>query len=481
MEDTISSLLLKVNNNLDQAKFFYLSNDPERALGLEKLLKNYVVVHIDRSQYLDDLDRLKLPYFCWDQELKQGNNTEPEPFRSSLKLIKSPEFVKYFEANKLATNYFQTFKISPAFAMAVSALGGLPMNTQAQLNRLFEDKLSQYRELSQLNISLPRTQIAKLSEVTYQSLTAALGANFVVQFDRGHTGSGTVFINNEAELKQLQTQFPERPAKFCEFVTGAAYTLNACVGKKGIYLGGLSRQITGVPELTPEPGGTVGNDWNYRVDLRLGTGQLAQEAVIIGEHMRIRGYLGLFGLDLVVLPDGTHKFIEINARQPASIPMYTKMQLKTGQIPLSLIHIAEFLNIDYQLSQQTYNLQALMPQEYSQVFIRAERDREIGIEVRAGVYRLQGDNAAVNRATAEVKPDTIFMDEERDQALLFQNDGYSLEDIETGGFLILTPASGRKIKTNEELARVQLPSGAYDEFGKLKMWIIQALTAIKNY
>jgi hypothetical protein len=63
MDDTISSLLTGVNDKLAHSACFYLSNDPERALGLEKLLQNFHIVHIDRSQYLDDLDTAGIAIF----------------------------------------------------------------------------------------------------------------------------------------------------------------------------------------------------------------------------------------------------------------------------------------------------------------------------------------------------------------------------------------------------------------------------------
>ena len=169
MDDTIGSLVSKVNNKLEGSAYFYLSNDPERALGLETLLKNYHVVHIDRSQYLDDFAAAGIKYFCLQEELPAEIPPGQELFRSSLKLIKSPKFLSYFASNKQQINYFQTFKISPAFAISVNGLGGVLLNTPAILNRLFEDKISQYQELTNLPVSLPKTIIAKLSDLSYHN------------------------------------------------------------------------------------------------------------------------------------------------------------------------------------------------------------------------------------------------------------------------------------------------------------------------
>jgi len=477
MEDNLSLFTSKIKDAFALSPLFYISNDPERALGLEELIPNFHIVHIDSSQYLDDFKTKNIQYFCWQEHLSPETNV----FRSSYRLLSSREFQEYFNANKKDKNYIQTFKISPAFEKKVAELGAILLNTTAAKNRLFENKLSQFQELSKLPISLPLGGVYNLSGIEHDKLVRELGSKYVIQFDRGHTGSGTVFVDSPSALLQLKEKFPERWVKASEYVVGVAYTLNGVVGSNGIYLGGLSRQITGDQVLTPLTGATIGNDFGYRTELKTGHQKIEQEAVIIGNAMLEKGYRGLFGLDLIVLADGSHKFIEINARQPASIPMFTKMQLMAGQVPLTMIHLAEFLGLPYNLNQESYNAQALQPMNYAQVFVRAFHEYQLQFPVRSGVYRLQGDNAAIDRPTAVVKPDTIFLDEERDKALLFQKDGYSITDLDEGGFLILTPAKGRQIKINEELGRIQLKGSAFLPDGQLLSWIRDSLTAIKHY
>ena len=63
MEDNLQSLKEKLNNKLKDSSYFYLCNDPERALGLEKIIPNYQIAHIDLSQYLDDLKSNGIKYF----------------------------------------------------------------------------------------------------------------------------------------------------------------------------------------------------------------------------------------------------------------------------------------------------------------------------------------------------------------------------------------------------------------------------------
>jgi hypothetical protein len=198
--------------------------------------------------------------------------------------------------------------------------------------------------------------------------------------------------------------------------------------------------------------------------------------------MQQDGFSGMFGLDFIVKEDGSHFFIEINARQPASIPMYSKIQLAQKQIPLALLHLAEFLEIDYMIDIEQYNFENLKPVNFSQIFIRAPKDCQIRCRLQAGIYRLQGDNAGYDPVKQSVTPDTIFLDEQRDKSLIFQKNSYSIHDFSAGpGMLILTQRAGRIIKANEEFARMQINSNALLASGELKGWIVEVLKAVYSY
>ena len=452
MQDTLSSSVERINQHLENATLFYLSNDPERALGLEDLLPNMHIVYIDSSQYRPYFEGVGIKSMCL-ADLGGDCN-----FRSSAKLIRSPEFIKYFDRHKKARNYIQTFKISSQFSFQVNKLGCISMNTSALLNRQFEDKISQYENISDIGVSLPKTIITELCKMAYCDLVKKLGERFVVQFDRGHTGSGTVFVESDAQFVELQKLFPMRHVRISQFVDGRAYTLNACVGRDGIYMGGLSAQITGIPQLTPNAGGTIGNDWAYRKDLVSGVNAIREDVGKIGNTMRANGYKGMFGVDLVVRHDGTHVVIEINARQPASIPMYSKMQLISGQIPLALIHLLEFFNLSYEIDFEKYNEFNLKPSDFSQVFIRPETEMMVQSEMSMGAYYLARDGRAKSS-----KP------------------SYSIDEIESNEFVALTQKAGRMVKRNAELARIQIRQAALEDDGRLKKWIVETLLAIKDY
>ncbi len=477
MPDNLKNLLDKVNTVLSSGQLFYFANDPERELGLEHVLENFHLLHIDASQYLEHFKRLGIRYFCLEESLNQYNSI----FRSSVKLLENELTKAYVAENKTGNQYAQTFKISPAFWIKAQNMGFQVLNPQPALNRMFENKLSQLNQIAGLPIQRPKAQIIKLSDAVYETLATTYGNKFVLQFDRGHTGSGTFFIEDEMMLNEHKLKYPERRVRVSEFIEGPTYTLNACSTAKGTFMGGLSYQITGVEGLTTDKGATVGNDFAMRDGFGAETSEkIKADVELLGRYMFSKGFKGLFGVDLIINA-GEHKLIEINARQPASVPFYTRIQLQNNEVPLALIHLAEFLGVNYELDPVVYNQTSLNPLQFAQVFARADTDGIINTQAQMGIYRLQSDNSAINFADQSVKPNTIFLDEDKDKPLIYQKAAYSVDELTNQpGMLLLAPIKGRNVKHGQEVARLQLNQPAVTG-GTLAPWIREALMAIKQY
>ncbi len=245
-----------------------------------------------------------------------------------------------------------------------------------------------------------------------------------------------------------------------------------------MFIGGLSLQITGENELGATRGATIGNDWSRRTYIS-STTEIESQVTKIGTEMYRQGFKGMFGVDVVVSEIGESYVIEVNARQTASVPMYSKIQLLKGETPLSLLHLQEHLNINIEDRPKDYNQRNLEALNFSQIFIRADNDSQIKHLVKMGCYRLQGDNAAINRYTDEIASTTVFLDEDRDKALLFQKYVTNVGSMDRQGVLILTPTVGKLIKKGEEIARIQLMQSAVDEMGTVYPWVKEALIAIK--
>jgi hypothetical protein len=481
-------------SNIDESKhisptIFYICNDFERALGLELILPNFHIVCIDWNKGISEARKQGANIFCLEESINSLNPI----FRNSNRLLQVKqvqEYIKLHTPQGTVPNVI-FFKIAHNIEQTCKELGYNILNTTADLNQLFELKLSQFEVLNSINhqassiksIRFPKTTISPLKDINFEKTVKEIGIPFVIQYDRGHTGSSTVFVNNRNEFDAELNKYPNRMAKFSKKIDGEAWTLNACVTRNGIVYGGLCYQITGIKKCTTKLGGTVGNDWSVT---NLLSKKSIEQIVIItknsGDIMSAHGYKGLFGLDLVIDKDGEVYLIEINARQPASTGMHTKLLLQDNEIPLELLHIAEFLfpedkdyisfinktlgtaytisNLKDALERQ--NKQELLPKDAAQVIIRNTSDIDINakLTVETGIYTY------------------------KDSMLQIVREGFSISDIEaTDEFLILASETGRIISPEAEVARLQMKKSAMILSDKTLVpnpEIIKIIEAIKN-
>lgn len=473
------TLIDRLNREFDGKPLFYVTSDPERALGLESVINNYHIVCIDHTDIVDYLEKSGVKVFCLEKELGKKNTI----FRNSAKLLDHELTKKYIESNSSGSGYFITFKVSKRFEQIARNYNFKILNTSPELNKSFEEKLSQYELLSKNTINFPKTKIIKLKDSDFDNLNIELGKGFVLQFNKGHTGSGTVFIDENEELETLKDKFPDRLARFSKKINGEAYTLNAVVAKKEVLTAGLSYQITGVEELTKKEGGTVGNDFSFIENLSLGVRKaILIETKKIGNKMRESGYLGLFGVDFVVRNKEVF-VIEINARQPASVSFFNQIQLEKNETPLSIYHLALFLEIDFEVDSENYSRENTKSVEFSQIFLRnnSEGDFLVKGPVKSGIYRLQSDNSAFNFDKKTIKNDVLLVDESGDKPLILKEKTYSLFKSREKGLLVLVQGENKEIREGGELGRIQAPQSVVDEKGRPLTWAIESLLTLKEY
>lgn len=464
-----------INSYLTDKNLYYFVRNPERGLSLETLINNFHLIYIQNSQYNDYFKDVGIKTFCLECDGIQKLN----PTGGTRILLSNETVVGYLNKTKKSINYAQTFKVNPAYEKKISELGFQSVNTTSSLNREFEEKISQFQKLNG-KVKFPKTIIDKIGNLSYLELVHQLGQIFVVQFSRGHTGSGTMVVKTETEFLKIQEQNNQRIARFSKYIEGITYTLNACITKQGIFMGGLSLQITGDADLGALWGSTIGNDWSKRTYLNNLT-EVQSQTELIGTIMYQNGFRGMFGVDFIVSPNGELFVIEINARQTASVPIYTKMQIIRNEVPMSLLHLFEFMNLKIDLLPKAYNSENMKTENYSQIANRAEKDLKINHSMKMGVYRLQGDNAAQNRYTDEIAHTTVFLDEDRDKSLIYQKYATNIASMDRQGILVLTPITGRIVNKGDEIARMQLNQNSVDSNGKIIPWIKEALIAIKEH
>jgi len=313
---TNEQIIEQVNKKIKNNPVFYVTRDKERGAGIEDLLKNYKI--ITTSPPKDTAEIIDKKLF---------------PLKSNIIVFKNNARIQRICKEK----------------------GLKLLNSDYSLGEKFENKISQFNWLKTIiPNNLPKTIIATPEQTSFGKIIQKVNSPFVLQFNYGHSGEGTFLISKEKQFLKIKEKFPQREIKCLEFIKNPTITLNVCVWPaKGadkpncILIGNPSVQITGLKHLTDFRFSTVGNDWSLankilkQEDLK----QINKLSEIIGQEMKKQGWRGLFGLD-IIKKKKKWLVIEINARQPASTGLETKIQRRTGNgINIFTAHLAALLKL----------------------------------------------------------------------------------------------------------------------------------------
>jgi len=201
------------------------------------------------------------------------------------------------------------------------------LNPSAELASNIENKISQFEWLQELQKYLPETIICTGSTLPEKSLP------IIVQYNRAHTGEGTLFVERVEQTNEIKKQFPDRPMRVSQFIDGHTYTVNCVAHSGGVLVGNISYQITGLAPYTDNQFATIGNDWGLShktLNMEQRT-KIVEIAKTVGHKMRNESWKGLFGIDVIVEEKSGKVFlIEINARQPASTTYESQLQQTTS-------------------------------------------------------------------------------------------------------------------------------------------------------
>ncbi|MCA9381538.1 ATP-grasp domain-containing protein [Candidatus Dojkabacteria bacterium] len=469
----MNTLKNQINNKLKDKPLIYFCREAERAIGLEHHLENYHICCIENSDMVTELQGRGVSIFCLESE-----TNEKLEAKSTNQLINNTYVQEWI--NKISNGngfYALTFIPTNTIDYKIKNLGGTLLGNDYNLYLKYENKVEQALALKQNNIKSPEVLIDEIQKIEYSELTTKFKNGFVVQNERSHTGSGTFINPTDQEFNELRSEMAGNRVKVSEFIDGIALTLNVVIYNGSIYIGGLQYQITGIPELTPSSGSTVGNDFGFfyknkiedelLVDI---TNEIAKTAKMLMSD----GYKGFFGLDFII-KDNEAFLIEINARQSANVPFQTELELEnTSQIPQLLLHIASLLSIS-----EAVEFKHMPNLKGSQLFLRMFEDGQIENINKSGIYRLQSDNSAINWETGEDKAGVIYLDEEKDKPVIFQKNGYRVEDADGEGFLLHFQKDDAKKNKFDEKVRLQINDSIVDENGKIVPWALELMKVLK--
>jgi hypothetical protein len=437
-------------NSLDDIKkifvdvktpIFYVTNVVDRGIGLENIIPNYHIICIDHDDEVDYLEKAGAKIFCLEKEFGKKNVI----FRSSAILLDQDVVKKYIKDNTPpgVQAAVVVFKPSLAAEKIAAENNWKILNNPAVLSKGIEDKFNFIFIAKSLHIRIPDAETIDFGRLSYWELKKYYDY-FVIQLKSGYAGNSTFIIrSNDDYHKLMDTYFRDPfgkktfPVKVSKYIHGVPATVNACVTGGDIYVGKPCYQITGDELVTNNRSTTCGNDWGALPLSSKAEREINEISQKIGRYLKEKEYKGIFGLDFIIGEKNDDVYlIEINPRFVASVPFYTKLEFKNLVFPMLALHFLDFLEVKYEISPAAKDLFNKNSRVISgaQLVLR-NKERKVCIpseEVHSGVYRLKNSK----------------MD--------FLRPGYSPLDLAAPNeFIVLAASKGRKVKSENEVARIE--------------------------
>lgn len=381
-----------LTEKLNNVSIIYVTRNIERALGLSSEFENFHIV-ANASSYARKKQNSKKNVTLIDKDGKL----------STWKLLRQNKTRRII--NELGGKIV-VFKNTKQIQRECNKHSWELLNPKPKIINQVEQKISQVKWLEELTEFLPELEIKKCKNIEHQ------GENFILQFNRAHTGSGTMLIENKKRLTKIKEKFPNRPARITEFIKGKVYTLNCIVGSEKIYTSSPSYQITGLEPFTDNKFATIGNDWSL-AEKKLTEKQLKQVKEIgtkIGQKLRTDSFRGLFGIDVIIDQTGKIFLLEINARQPASSTFESSLQGKENFTTFKA-HLSALLNLatDRNITKVKQGAQIIFRRQ-SGTSIDKNKVRK-KIEQLKNCQVIKYDNPDINSAVLKIMSQTSLMKE----------------------------------------------------------------------
>lgn len=417
---------------------FFVTPTANRAIGLERELPDFHIIAAQNSPEIALLKKAGVKVFCLNREIKNAG-----------KMLLEAEVVSYIRANSRGQRAnILTFKPSPMIEKVCAKNGFRYLGNDAQLGREFEDKIKFAGITSELGVPNAHSRIIKLNDENMSELISSLdfseNRSYVIQFARGYSGNSTFIVANPGQWKDILADNIGRKMKLADFVPGDTYTFDVCLGEFGVRISPPIFQITGFAQFNRNPLGTCGNDYAFgrELDADLRTAWESSIRKVAGALLA-RGYRGLLGFDFVLGEREVH-LIEVNPRLVGSVPVYTKLQLGSGETPFLLLHLLSFLDYDFSRLDAGGEGKDFM---FSQLILRNTQaeTKQVSTTLVSGVYKLGPAGLALQREAYGV--DAPLAPDE---------------------FLLAIAGQGAAIDPDMEYANLQLPYGIMETRDRLK-------------
>lgn len=246
-------------------------------------------------------------------------------------------------------------------------------------------------------------------------MTSYLGEDLVVQMPHGMSGATTFFISNEADFDKHKSDIATgEEMKIMRRIRCHGASLEACITRHGVAVSPLVTELIGIPEIAVYQGGWCGNEF-FPNAFPTHHAQTAQKyAIQLGEQLRKLGYNGYFEPDFLIDEDTDILYLgEINMRFSGFTPLINNANIARQDIPLLLLHLAEWMDIDYELDIDTLNARWMQPENILPLsLLHVKNVREsLAKPIPSGIYRLAEDGI-VHYLRPAVSPQEIAAPDE---------------------------------------------------------------------
>jgi hypothetical protein len=324
-------------------------------------------------------------YWSTDEEIING-------------LLCNQEVIQYIKTNgrgKLITFFLD--ETTEKLAMELELEVCLPPSA---LRNYWGNKISANRLAECAGIPCVPYVLSPLENYSHlRRLTAHLGTDLVIQMPHGHSGETTFFISNQSDFEKNQNLITNgEEVRIMKRINCVSTGLEGCITRYGIVTSPLFMELISIPELNLFPGGWSGNELfsNAFPESILTTAQ--NYAVRMGEQLRLVGYKGHFEVDFLI--DKEHHTLylgEINLRFCGFTPMFTHALMMRQETPLLLFHLAEWLDISYDVDIESLNHRWMtLPQKslLSFLFMHHVFDTP-SYSIPSGVYRMNPGESVI--------------------------------------------------------------------------------------
>jgi len=286
--------------------------------------------------------------------------------KNSGKLLSDQQVINHISQKSQETNHTPaiiSFKPSSKIDFLCQKNNWININNPGSLNRFLEDKIKFGEICTKFNLPTIPFSIDNFNQQTFDKYQKLYQNHLVIQTHFGWAGNSTFDCDN---WETIQNKIPLNTiVKFSPFLEGFSLLNNCCLTKFGLIQSPPALQYTGIKPFTNNPFATVGRQWPANVSLDIQE-KIKSITTNFGDILKKLDYKGFFGLDFFISQDQVY-LLECNPRLTASFAFYTKIEQNQKITPLIFFHLAEFLNLDYQI-----NLEDEQNRFYNQNIIGSE-------------------------------------------------------------------------------------------------------------